>query len=157
MAASRRRRPGALLTLLACLLVLALGGLSGAYGMLTDPSGAGMGLPPGLLDKTPVRDYTLPGLFLLVAYGLAPLAAIYGLWTLAEWPWLQKLNPWRGMHWAWSLTVALGVILILWIALEFLLWSYIFFLQPTMGVLGVLMLGLCYVPGVQEYAQMRRG
>jgi len=153
--ASQSKRPAALITLAFCLLLLALGGFAGAYGMLMDPSGAGMGLPLSLLENTPVTDYLLPGLFLLIVYGIAPLATVYGLWTLPAWPRLQALNPARRAHWAWRAAVALGIILILWIALEFLLWGYIFVLQPIFGVLGVVILALCYTPAVQAYAAMR--
>ncbi len=143
----RRKRPAALIGLLLCLAFLALGGLAGAYGLLADPSGAGMGVSLDLLAQTPVRDFTLPGLFLLVVYGLAPLATIYGLWALPEW----------GRKWAWRAAVGLGVVLILWVALEFWLWGWAYFSvwEPIMGVLGVLILALAVAPAVRAYARAK--
>ncbi len=71
MDASQSKRPAALITLAFCLLLLTLGGFAGAYGMLMDSKRRGHGASLSLLENTPVSDYLLPGLFLLVVFGIA--------------------------------------------------------------------------------------
>jgi hypothetical protein len=106
--------------LVGALLVLALGGFAGAYGFLSDPSGEGMGMA-GLLERLPVRDYTLPGIFLLIAMFLLPLAIVYGLLRRPEWTALDPLVAWSGAHWAWAASLALGAGLAGWLGVQALL------------------------------------
>jgi hypothetical protein len=52
----------------------------GGVALLVAPSGALVGLSPGPLDATPVTDFFVPGLVLLVAFGLVPSVVCYGLY-----------------------------------------------------------------------------
>jgi hypothetical protein len=84
---------------LAVLVVLVGGGWFGGLSFLTDPSGAGMGMTtaelPGWLD-----DFTLPGVALVVLFGLLPLVPIALLL--------------RGDPRGWPATAAVGALLVLW-------------------------------------------
>ena len=111
------RRPISVWLLIVTLFVLALGGLSGAYGFLSDPTGEGMGMA-GQLEQLPVRDYTLPGLFLLLAMCFIPLVLIYGLITRRRWQFLEPLQDWSKSHWAWAGSLGLGLGLALWLAIQ---------------------------------------
>lgn len=75
-------RPASVWYLAVSLIVLALGGLAGAYGFLSDPSGVGMA---DQLDRLPILDFTLSGIFLFVAMFLFPLFLVYGLLARPEW------------------------------------------------------------------------
>jgi len=68
------RRPIAL----GFLVFLAAGGLYGGVAMLLDPSGGALQMTE-VLPSLPVPDFKLPGLFLLVVMGAAPLLLVYGL------------------------------------------------------------------------------
>jgi hypothetical protein len=72
-------RPATLWILLFWLLLLAFGGLYGGIAMLLDPSGGSLQMTE-VLPLLPVRDYFLPGLFLLGVMGIFPLILVYGLW-----------------------------------------------------------------------------
>lgn len=124
-------------TLLAILLgLLGLGGLGGAISMFIDPSGQSIGLPAGLLDSVPFIDtFLLPGIFLFVVMGIAPLIIAWGLW--------------RRTPWSWPAAVAQSVVLILWIGFQIVLWGAPAAIQWLYLVWGVVMLGLCFAPGVR--------
>jgi hypothetical protein len=91
------------------LLVLLLGQLSvrasiGGLALLIAPSGALVGLSPRSLDTTLVGDFFLPGLVLLVAFGLVPSVVCYGLYTRREW--------------AWPTAIVVALALLAWVVLE---------------------------------------
>lgn len=86
---------------IALLGVLALGGLAAGAAFLTDRTGGRLGLTvdqlPGWL---PVHDYLVPGIALIVLFGLLPvIAAVL----------LARRSP-RG----WTATAAVGVLLVIW-------------------------------------------
>jgi len=57
-------RPGALWPLLGAMAFLSLGGFYGGLSFIADPSGRALGADPSWLDRRPVGDFPLPGLFL---------------------------------------------------------------------------------------------
>ena len=137
---NRSARPFPLYVLLAVHLFLALGGLLGGIGLLADPSGANLTFSPAMLEGSPFADFLIPGLFLLLVLGLAPLAVVYGLWVRADW-------AWRG-----SLLVSLG--LLAFVAVEVAVIGYWPEppLQLVFGVVGLLLLGLTLLPTIRTYA-----
>lgn len=123
--------------LLVDLAVLALGGLYGGILFVVDPSGTRMGVPLSLLDGLPVSDFMLPGLFLLAIMGLAPLVLI--------------LAVARRLRWAWGATLILGLVLLVWLGAEFILWGYIAPIQLITSVLDVILLGVVLLPGTRRW------
>lgn len=73
------------------------------------------------LDDLPVSSYRLPGLVLGVGLGAGSLATALGLARRPEWRALGWVERVTGRHWSWAATVAVGVGLGAWIALEVLL------------------------------------
>lgn len=121
--------------LLVLLVLLGLGGLAGGAAMLADPSGAGMGLPPELLEGLPIANFVLPGLFLIGVMGLAPLSIAYGFW--------------KGRPWAWAAAVTQGVALVLWIGLQMVLWGAPAGIQMLYLAWGLMLVAICFIPGVK--------
>jgi hypothetical protein len=111
------RVPVSLWLLVATLVVLALGGLTGAYGFLSDPSGSGMGMADHL-ERLPVSDYTLPGIFLLLVMCICPLVLVYGLIVRPRWRTIDPLVAWSNKHWAWLGSLFQGLGLALWLAIQ---------------------------------------
>ena len=59
------------------LLVLLVGGWVGGTRFLTDPSGSGLGMTTEQLPQWPLLDdYTVPGLLLVLCFGVLPLPAV---------------------------------------------------------------------------------
>lgn len=111
-----------------------------------------------ILEGTPVGDFTLVGLLFVTAFGILPILAIYGLWKLPRWRWTDAINKWTGQNWGWTAAAATGVILVVWIAVEV---AYIGspagfprFLQVTMALDGVVILGLSMMPRMRAYAKL---
>ena len=148
------QRPFALWPLLFFLLILSLGGLYGGISMLTNPTVGSLGLTE-TLPLLPVSDYILPGVFLLVVMGLAPLLLIYGLTARPKWRWAERLFRWSGHHWAWTGTLGLGVTLTIWLIVQGLLIGFMWAIQYITAVNGFLIILFALVPGLRRfYAKM---
>lgn len=122
--------------LIGSLILLGLGGIGGGVAMLLDPSGAGMGLPLELLEGLPISNFILPGLFLISVMGIAPLGITCGLW--------------KDLPWAWTAAVVQGIVLLLWICLQILLWGAPEGIQILYLIWGIVIVALCFLPGVKS-------
>lgn len=144
------KRPPTLWTLVFFLIFLALGGSVGAYYFLSDPSGASIGME-NELTRLPVSDYTLPGLFLLAVMTLAPLFLTFGLIAKPNIPFLQSLLRFAAHHWSWTGTVLLGIILMIWLAVQASFIGFSAPIQYVTAVNGLLILFLPFMPAIKQH------
>ncbi len=123
-----RRQPLPLLTraLVALELFLAFWAFAGSYGMLATPHGGVLDI--GLLDGSPFGSFIIPGISLLVANGLLPLAVAFGTFRRAPWANLGHL--------------AVGVVLLCWISAQVMFIGYEFWLQPAFFIYGLVVVAL---------------
>lgn len=106
--------------------------LSGLFGILflIDPSGELVEMPLSHLDKLPIDTFFLPGLFLLIVYGIGSAIIAYGLF--------------RQLFWAPVAGLLLGLVLIGWVIGQFILWgapALLQYIYLTVGV-GIFLLSL---------------
>jgi hypothetical protein len=149
------KRPFSLYPLLFCLLFLAFGGLYGGVAMLLDPSGGSLEMA-GLLPLLPVASFVLPGLFLLLAMGLTPIALAYGLLARPSRPDAARLLAAPGRYWAWTGTLLLALVLAIWLTMQGLLIGFQWLIQYATAVNGLLILLLALTPGVRRYCAIER-
>lgn len=110
-------------TLLVILLVfLSLSGLFGIV-FLIEPSGEIVEMPLNHLDKLPIDNFFLPGLYLLIVYGIGSSIIAYGLL--------------RQLFWAPVAGILLGLVLIGWVIGQIILWGPPVMLQYIYLTVGV--------------------
>lgn len=152
------RRPAAVFSIIVLELVLAVLGFASGITFLHDPSGSTHGMDTSMLAATPISSFTPVGLFFVACYGILPCLAIYGLWRLPRWRVTDVFNIWTGQKWAWTATVSIGVILIVWIGVEVALigspTGLPRFLQVAMALFGVILIALAMLPQVRRYARI---
>ncbi len=102
----------------------AVGAIPAGYGMLSDTTGAGLGMSPEILANSPIDSFLLPGLFLLIVNGFANLAAAVLSFTR---------NRYAG-----HAGLLLGLALILWIVIQVWWISLSSVLQPVFFVIGII-------------------
>jgi hypothetical protein len=143
---------------IALLAILAFLGFFSGFSFITSPSGESHGMDTSLLETTPISDFTPVGVFFVFAYGILPVLTIYGLWKLPRWKWTDAFNKWTGQNWAWSDTVAIGVILVVWIVVEV---AYIGspdgfprMLQIMMALWGIALIGLAMLPRMRSTTKL---
>jgi hypothetical protein len=131
---------------LAVLVVLVGGGWYGGLSFVTDPSGGGMGMTTAELPDWPlVDDFTLPGVALLVLFGLLPLVPVALLL--------------RGDARGWPATAAVGALLVLWMLGQVVAIGLTFpGMQLTFLAVGLLLtaLGSAGLRLSDEFSQRRR-
>lgn len=113
-------------TLIIALIVLCLGGLSGAIPFIIQPDGSLLGMSTSLLKRSPVDNYFWPGIFLLLVMVIWPLINIYGIITKKSW--------------VDAATVSLGTVTMVWIVYETIMIRAFSPLQPFVFIIGLIML-----------------
>lgn len=133
------KRPAVLYALIAALVFQGLSGIGGGIGLVLDPSGEAVGLPIAWLEGSPFADYLIPGVVLFTVLGVPPLIIAYGLWT--------------GRRWSCTAGLAVGLALLVWLAVEIAVIGY----QPTpplqvvYGIVGIMIVALALRPNVLGY------
>jgi hypothetical protein len=116
--------------LLALLFFIGLTALLSGLLLLLQPDGSWLGLPLSLLEPTPFRDYTWPGLGLAFGVGAVHLLAFY-----------LEIRGHRFRHnWA----MAAGLLLTSWILAQLLLIETLHWLHVVYGGFGLLCILLAW-------------
>jgi hypothetical protein len=151
MTEQREKAPLTVYLLCTILLVQGVGAVGGGLWLLAAPSGRLMGLPLTLLEHTPFRDYTIPGLVVAFVLGVLPLSLIYPLLRRPGWSWANTLSVYRNRFWGWTYSLYVGIMLILWIDFQILWVGYVDILQSVFAFVGVLITIVILLPPVQRW------
>jgi hypothetical protein len=144
------RKPFMLWVLAILLLFLAFGGFYGGILMLVDPTGEDLQMDE-ILPLLPVPDFILPGIFLILIMGAIPLILAYGIIYRSEWGWVENLTGWSGHHWAWTATLAIGFLLILWLAFQSLFIGFRWPIQFITLINAIMIILVALLPTVRRY------
>jgi hypothetical protein len=109
-------------------LFTALGAIPVGLMLIADPTGAGIGFPPGWIEATPFGSYLVPGIYLLVMNGFGMLVA--AALTVMR----HRAAPWA--------TAILGTGLAIWILVQLVVMPEVSGLQAVFGVTGVVLAGI---------------
>ena len=110
--------------------ILLLHGLNaGIFGLLLflNPDGSWIKMSASILQSGPFKDFRIPGLLLFLFNGVYTLCIAYSLWKLPRWTWPDAINPFKKYHWVWAGTMAISVILTIWITVQvqFVVYAFI--------------------------------
>ena len=112
-------------------LLLAAGAVAGGSMLLFSPDGSVLHLPLSLLEHAGFESFRIPGLVLFVVNGLLPIVSALGLL--------------RRRWWAPASAMAVGTLLVGWIAVQVaLIRSFHAPLHGTYLLLGIVIAGLGY-------------
>jgi hypothetical protein len=134
-----KERPVIAWILSVLILFLGIAALISGPMLFLSPDGSFMQMSTDVLKGSPFPDYLIPGIILFL--GLLKTG----------WRGLYTLNPFTRRQWAWTGSIAVGVILLIWIITETVLLGYVSFLQPVMGMWGLTILLFTALPGVRKY------
>jgi len=148
------QRPFGIYLLLLLLLLQGIGALYGGFKLINDPSGNSLKMPAEWLKGTPFPDFRIPGLVLFIVLGILPTLLVGALWAKPDWPWADLLNLYSDRHWAWTYTLYIGIALILWIDFQIYWVGYSMILQTIFALIGVAIVVLTLLPGVQRYFEV---
>jgi hypothetical protein len=150
IATMMKNKPFALYLLALLLLVQSLGGLFGGISLVASPSGAILQMPVSMLEGSPFSDFLVPGLILLLFLGIFPGILAVALLKRPVWKWFGMLNIYPGIHWSWTYSLYLGIMLVVWILVE-IMWIDYDLLQTAYGLLGVAIIIITGLPGTMRH------
>ncbi len=131
--------------------LLIINALPAGVMFIIDPSGAIIGLSTELLAKAPFGNFLIPGLFLLLVMGLLPIVILYGLVNRSKIVWAERINLYKEMHWSWTYSFYLGLVMIIWINIQLLMMKEYSFLQVVISLLGVAIIIVTHLPKTKNY------
>jgi hypothetical protein len=150
-----KSRPFAAWLLITLLLFIGIGAVVSGAMLIAAPDGRLMQWNTEQLSGTPFSNYLMPGIILFLLLGIFPLFVGYGLIRRPVWRWPDVINPTKKQHWAWTASWAAGVIMLIWIAVETALLGFISFLQPTIAIYGLVIIGLTLLPRVRNWYSVK--
>lgn len=144
-------RPFAVTLLYILLIFLGVGAVGGGGVLIVDPSGDLLKMPTSLLVRSPFSDFLIPGILLLVIFGLFPLLVFYGLITRPQWAWADALNPFKAIYSFWALSLYVGFGQIIWITVQTYMLNSVAIVHLVYMSLGLLIQAVTLLPSVQRY------
>lgn len=111
-------RPTACALLIGLQGLLGIGAVFGGGALVLDPSGGLLGMPLDVMQIPLFPDYFIPGLILLMVFGMLPLAVTTALVWKWNWGIAEKLNLFKDRHWSWAFSLYIGFGLIIWISAQ---------------------------------------
>jgi hypothetical protein len=153
--AVKQTRPLSVYILMVLLLFLGISAIYGGYTLIVDPSGNRLQLPSDWLELTPFPNYFIPGLILFTVLGVFPLVATALLFFKPDWSVMYGLEHLTHEHWSWLASVTVGIALIIWITVQFLMFGakhpVQIGLELTLGTLGIVIIAVSLLPSVRRY------
>lgn len=146
-----KKRPAAVIMLYILQAFLGIGAVGGGLMLLADPSGDTIGMPATVLERSPFDNFLVPGILLLVIFGIFPLLVLYGLVKKPDWRWAAPLNPFKALHSAWALSLYIGFGQIIWIMVQTYMMNAVSVIHVLYTCVGLLIQAVTLLPAVQSY------
>jgi hypothetical protein len=146
-----KKKPWTLYVLLALILFQGFGGIGGGVALVIKPDGSLLQMPATALHGAFFGNYLLPGLILFLILGALPVFIFSILIARPEWHIMQVLNIYKNRYPGWTLSLFLGLGLIIWMDVEVAVIGYGAFIQSFFSALGLLIVIFTLMPGVMKY------
>lgn len=108
-----------------------------------------MGLPVSLLWNSPFQSYLIPGIILLVVFGILPAITTFGLIRTPQSAFFERFNLYKDKHWSWTFSLYIGFALIIWIAVQVYIIRTLSMLQFIYVFLGLAIQIVTLLPKTQ--------
>jgi hypothetical protein len=129
---------------------LSLGAIYGGLALSIYPDGSFFEIPIDLLKNSPFENFLIPGIILLVTFGLFPIYIIYSLVRRPDSNILQKLNLFHDYHFSWTFSVYLGFALIIWINIQTLIFNDVDIIHTVYSSFGILIVCIALLPKTRQ-------
>lgn len=147
----RNNKPFLVWLLILLHVLLGVGAVFGGGALVLSPNGSLLQIPLEMLKSSPFHNYFFPGLILLVMLGILPLVVAFFLITKKQCKAAEILSLYKHIHWAWSYSLYIGFIVILWITIEMYMIQAVAFLHVFYIFLGLAIQAITLLPTVQHY------
>lgn len=129
---------------------LSFGAIYGGIILIISPNGSVFQMPTDALRYSPFKDYLIPGVILLVTFGLMPAYVIYALIKKPENRIMQSLNLIYDHHFSWTFSIYTGIALIIWINIQTLIFNAVEAIHTFYSTLGILIVCISLLPKLRN-------
>jgi len=129
---------------------LGLGAIAGGGALIISPKGELLTMPLSMLEKSPFNSFFVPGIILFSVLGIAPLMLIIALLKKPESKLAEQINIFKDMHWAWSYSIYIGFILIIWIQLQMVFINDVVWLHTAYMFLAIIIIFVALLPQIRN-------
>ncbi|CAN5442108.1 hypothetical protein BH10BAC2_BH10BAC2_36310 [soil metagenome] len=124
---------------------LGLGAIFGGAVLIISPSDKLFQMPLSLLSNSPFTNFLIPGVILFSTVGLVPVCLIFALIKKPENKFIERINFFRDMYWAWSFCIYTAFTLIIWIQSEMYFlqavhWSHSLYMLIALTIIFIALL-----------------
>lgn len=144
-------RPLTLWILLAVLLIIGSSAFYESWSILTSEAASDLMASHSLLSDVPVPDFFIPEMSLLILLGIVSFLIMSALYTHSSVGWLEWINPNERIHWSWAATLALSLVIIIWVSIKPLWSTYVSAMEPIHGILALIMMLLALSRPVRKH------
>jgi len=130
---------------------LSLGAFYGGIVLIISPDGSIFGMPLELLNNSPFKNYFIPGIILLVTFGILPVYVIYGLLKKPDNKFFNRLNLLYDYHFAWTFAVYTGIAQIIWINIQTLMLNSVGIIHTIYAGFGILIVCIALLPQTRKH------
>lgn len=129
---------------------LGLGAIGGGGSLIISPTGELLGMPLSMLEKSPFNNFLVPGIILFLVLGLIPVLLIFALIKRPKSKLAETINFFKDMHWAWTYSIYIGFILIIWIQLQIVFIQGVHWLHTFYIFWAILIIFVALLPQVRN-------
>ena len=124
---------------------LALGAIGGGGVLIVSPTGELLGMPLSELNNSPFNSFLIPGIILFIVLGIIPLLLIIALLKKPEFKLAGLINLFKDMHWSWTFSIYVAIMLIGWIQIQMIflqsvVWLHTFYMFYAVAIIIVALL-----------------
>lgn len=131
--------------------ILGIGALFGGGALVLSPDGTLLHMPVDILNDSPFHSFLFPGLILFLVLGVYPVLIAFSLIYEKPAHFAEWLNFDKAAFWAWSHSVYIGFILIIWITVQMYLIHDIAMIHVVYIFLGLAIQVASFLPSVRKH------
>ena len=128
---------------------LGLGAIGGGGAFIISPTGELLGMSLSMLEPSPFHSFLVPGIILFSLLGVIPLTLIVALIKKPDYKLAEQINFFRDMHWAWTFSVYVGFLLIIWIQFQIVFIQSVHWLHTFYMLLAIVIIFIALLPQVR--------
>lgn len=134
---------------------LGLGAVIGGGSLILDPTGQLIRIPVEMMKVELFPNYLIPGIILLIIFGIGPLVETVELLLKRNCKWGEKLNCLKPMHWSWTFSLYTAFGLIIWIMVQMYILEIVAIVHLVYVGWALAIQIVTLLPSVREYYEPR--
>lgn len=129
---------------------LSAGAFYGGIGLIIKPDGSLFQMPVSLLEGSVFSSFFVPGIILMIMFGILPVLSIIGLIRRPDYMLLRRINLLSDHHPAWTFSIYIGFGLIIWINVQTLIFNSVAIIHTVYSSLGILIVCVALLPPLRN-------